>query len=272
VIEHGGSIDLSTIRPFSSAGFAGTLRSTLVLRLGRARRPHFSDEPPDFGKPHRVRDTEVSYRVKSVTGSVGFAFSGLGDPAQCLALDACGETGSVTLSPAASAGTFVLDVETPASRPRRDIRTLFGIARGGDPRGLVAGGYGAWTSRAGAVNASFSWQDGTSPCTDAVPLRSGTLSGELNARRFEMVFGGLLDGDVLHTRCGGPVQSDVASVRSFASGSVPIAALRRKQLTIHLTRYRAIVPTAAWQGSVKSALTVTLVRTRVRERVFTERY
>ena len=137
MIEHGGSIDLSTIRPFSSAGFAGTLRSTLVLRLGRARRPHFSDEPPDFGKPHRVRDTEVS---------------------------------------------------------------------------------------------------------------------------------------VLRTRCGGPMQTDVASVRSFASGSVPTAALRHRQVTIHLTRNRAIVPTAAWQGSLKSDLTVTLVRTRVREQVFTERY
>jgi len=272
VLRHGGTIDLSTTRPFSRAGFDGTLRSTLVLRFGPGRRPNLGGDFDTGGRPHRVRDTEVDYRVRSFTGAVDFAFSGLGDPAQCLAFDACGETGSMTLSPQATGGTLALELETPARRPRRDVRTLLGLARGGHTRGLVALGVGDWTSRTGAANAALNWQDGTAPCTDRLPLHSGLLSGEITAKHFELIYGGVLSGSLPQSHCGGPLATDFTSTGSFALGAIPTAALRHRTVTVHLTRDVNMVPTAGWQGSLKADLTVTLVRTRVRERVSTVRF
>jgi hypothetical protein len=272
VLRHGGTIDLSTTRPFSRGGFDGTLRSTMVLRFGRGRHPNLGNDFDFGGKAHRVRDTVVGYRVRSVTGAVNFAFSGLGDPAQCLTFDACGETGSMTLSPQATGGSLSLELETSAGRPRRDVRTLLGLARGGDTRGLVGLGVGDWTSRTGAANALLNWRDGSAPCTDRLPLHSGILTGEITPKHLEMIYGGVLSGSPPQSRCGGPLVTDFNSTGSFALGAVPTAALRHRTVTIHLTRDQNMVPTAAWQGSLKSDLTVTLVRTRVRERVSTVRF
>lgn len=271
VIRHGGSMDLSTTRPFTAAGFAGTLRSTVVLRFGHRRRnsPSSGTIRPSRASKHRLRVIEVVYRIEQVTGSVGLAFSGLGDPAQCLELDACGATGTVDESPAATAGSFVFSSITPASRDRRGVRTLLGLARDGDTSHVGADGYGEWHSRMGRVQASLSWTDGGAPCVDRLPMRSGYLAGSVERSRFTLQYAPTGTDDSLHTHCGGPFQGDLTgSGGALASGSLPFTALRHRTVTMHLTRPPAVVPTTGYSGSVTSQITVTLRREKVREQTF----
>jgi hypothetical protein len=153
------------------------------------------------------------------------------------------------------------------------VRTLLGLARGGHVSGLSADGAGEWRSRAGVVSASLAWSDGGAACTDTRPLRSGVFSGGVDASRFRLEYGvsGALDS--LHNHCGGPLQTDLVGVNgSLASGSVPASALRRRTVTVHLTRAPVVVPTSAYSGSVHSQITITLRREKVREQVINLSY
>ena len=64
---------------------------------------------------------------------------------------------------------------------------------------------------------------------------------------------------------GGPV---VSWHGDAARGSVPLDAIRRPALTLHLNRGSSVA--GGYTGAVRLDLTLTLRRTRVRERVVTE--
>ncbi|HKN95412.1 MAG TPA: hypothetical protein VJU60_13835 [Thermoleophilaceae bacterium] len=266
LIEHGGKLDLSTTKPFSAAGFAGILRSTIVLRFGHARRLHF---PTHFGGKHptRLRETVVAYRVERVAGHVGLTFSGLGDPAQCLALDACGTSGTIGEAPVGNRGTFDFFVITGAARPRRDARTLLGLATAGRTAGLTAFGIGVWFGHGGGVQSSVTHDDGGPPCTDSQNLKTGALTGSVRHSHLRLRYGPPDADNSLSTRCGGPLQSDLVAGQALASGELPVSALRRKTLTIHLKRPPSVVPTTGYTGSIQSDITITLQRIAVRERI-----
>jgi hypothetical protein len=274
VIKHGGSIDLSTTRPFSTSGFEGIVRSTVLMHIARRRRPSGSSEnivdSSGVGR-HRTRAIGVTYRIERVSGSAGFTFAGLGDPAECLQLDACGTSGAVTESLGGASGRLDLVANASARRPRRDLRTLLGLARGGRTERVRAQASGEWRSGTGAVNSSVAWGGGQ-PCTDTVPLGTGELAGVAAGTRFRLEFGTADSAGDLHTRCAGPLQADLAGTQPLASGSLPLSALRRRIVTIHLTRAPGVVPTSAYSGSFQADITVTLRRIRVREQVFTDSF
>jgi hypothetical protein len=70
-ITRGGAlIDLRGTRRFTADGFAGEVRSTLVLRLGRAKTTDRLNQPPSgAGHGRRIRNITVTYRVERLRGS-----------------------------------------------------------------------------------------------------------------------------------------------------------------------------------------------------------
>jgi hypothetical protein len=87
-------IDLRGAHRFSAHGFSGVVRSTLVLRLGRAKAvPHSQGSPvPTSGQ--RTRIVNVTYRVQRLRGTAVADIRASSDAAVCGPLDACGLSGT----------------------------------------------------------------------------------------------------------------------------------------------------------------------------------
>jgi hypothetical protein len=254
-VLHGGtqSVDLSTTRPFSTGGFAGTLRSTVRLQVGPAE-----DERSlkgEFDQAH-LRSVRESYRVTKVSGSLAFAFRG--DPRLCADLDACGNSGTMTVSESLARGRFSLQALGEPNRPWNDLLAALQLKRRGNRRGIFAVGQGEWSSPSGQLGTRGQG------CQDAVPLGPGGLSGSAAYTRFVLSYDVGLTLGALHTHCAGPLLEDAAVQYTLASGSVPLRALRHKTITVHLTRKPGERSAGGYLISGQGGLTVTLRRTSVR--------
>jgi hypothetical protein len=257
-VLHGAtrSMDLSTVRPFSSGGFSGTLRSTIRLRVGpRSKRRSLQD----FPKLIHFRTVDVSYRVTKVSGSLAFAFRG--DPRLCADLDACTSSGTVSVSEDRARGDFAIEVLADRKRPWADLLAALQLSRHGNSRGIFARGSGFWTSRAGRLSASVA---GAQSCRDAVPLGGGDLSAETRGKSLVLTYNVFAGNEAEHTHCAGPMLADAAVDYTLARGSVPLRALRRKTVTVHLTRKPGDHSAGAYVISGQGGLTVTLRRNTVR--------
>jgi hypothetical protein len=256
-VLHSGSrsVDLSTTRPFSRGGFSGTLHSTVKLRLGPQQEER--SLVGEFDQIH-FRTVHASYRVTKVSGSLAFAFRG--DPRACSDLDACDSSGTMTVSESLARGRFSLEALGERNRPWNDLLAALELTRHGDRRGIVAAGFGEWTSRSGQLSARLS---GGQSCQDAVPLGAGDLNGITRGTRFVLTYEVGLSGSQ-HTHCAGPLLGDAAADYALASGSVPVRALRHRTVTVHLTGKPGEHSTGGYLISGQGDLSVTLRRTSVR--------
>ena len=264
-------IDLSTTRPFSVGGFAGTLRSSVVLRVGpKVKRPRTYEETlqelndilAKYRKP--VRALEARYKVSHVGGTLAVAFHGAG---QCADLDSCGASGTTEFQPNGSKGELELDAYLPMQRPWRDLRTAFGLAHGGRLKGARVTGYGYWRSSSGTLASSVAHADGGPTCTDTVPVRTGDLYVALAGDRLLLSYdlgGGF--GEAAETRCPGPLMGELPLFQTLAQGSVPVSVLKHRRITAHLKLASAPFSAPGYLGTTQQDLTVTLRRVGVRTR------
>jgi hypothetical protein len=257
-VLHGATrtMDLSTTRPFSSGGFGGTLRSTVLLRVGPRPRHQSLTDFPDL---IHFRTVDVSYRVTKVSGSLAFAFRG--DPRFCADLDACASSGTLTVSDDGGRGDFSVHALGDRKRPWVDLLTALQLTRHGNPRGIFPSGGGSWKSSAGRLSASLT---GEQSCRDAVPLGAGDLTAQTTRKRFVVTYDIYSEEGAAHTHCAGPLLQDAAVESTLASGSVPLRALRHKTITVHLTRKPGDHKAGGYVVSGQGDLTVTLRRTSVR--------
>jgi hypothetical protein len=231
-------VDLSSSASFETEGLAGTVESTIVLRVGRwqvRRHPVRRAPPRRFSSRPPVREIAVEYRVARLTGSLPVSVRG--DPRTCAPLDACGLAGTLTVQPGPARGEgYVFGY---GRVPFAALRRTVGLAPGPAPRRTSARGYISWGRGRGSVSVLLT-RNGTPACRDAVRLRSGFLDLRVRGRRVTALFArGLPYGDgadLLRTRCPGPLLADLAQGTRLAFGRLPRRTLGRRRFTIHLNR------------------------------------
>jgi hypothetical protein len=266
------TLDFSADRTFATHGLAGTLHSTVTVRLlGGSSIPGLTSPggfPPT--KKRRVREVQAEYRVERVSGSVVTAVRGRGDPDLCAPLDACGISGSVSIDPSASSGSAYAIATAPARLTGRQLRRALGLARGARPRGIRVYGEASWARDLGSVTADLT-RLGAPACLDSLPIDGGgSLFLGYGRRRVRVSYSGgsLFDeADLLRTHCPGPTGGDVGG--DLASASVPLRAFRQRRVTLHLTHGRGF-RSSAYSGRSRPDVTIVLRRTRVKERTYDE--
>jgi hypothetical protein len=269
-LERGGSrLDLSAHGAFASHGLAGELDSTVVLTLGRGR--HQNLIPPHLRfKRRRMRVLDVSYALEQLSGQVAVDFAAGSQPALCDALDACDLSGTVALAPVASSGDAHLFAEVPERVSALALLQRTGLVNGRAGKPVPLLGLVGWKG-SGAITATTSRPDG-SACIDRNPMTPNviflrTSGGALHADYTPL---GQSSADPLRGRCPGPSTGDVGRAQALATATVPLAAVRQPTLTLRFTR-GAGFGGDGYSGVTKPDLTLVLKRTRVRERVVTER-
>jgi hypothetical protein len=253
---HGGvTVDLVASRGFAAHGFAGTVASTLKLRLGRPTRPQPSSISAT-GPTKRYRFVRADYRA-AIGGTLIAAVSGDADAGLCGPLGACGLHETLSLRPGASDVQAEFYAEAPASRPYRDLLTALGISTSGWPTGVSVSGEASW-STGGTVTAALS--DGAGSCRDTTELNGGLITFESLGRRLDAQYIAGLAGDpALRTRCPGPESTQLA----LAGGTTLQSALGGRRVTLAL-RSGAPFVDDGYTGRVKSTLRITLTRRRVK--------
>jgi hypothetical protein len=267
------TLDFSTEREFSAHGLAGTVRSTVRLKLTGGERIPNTDpsNTPRGSRSIRERVVEVQYRVERVSGTIMTSVNGLPDPDQCGPLDACGLSGSLTISHSASSGTGSLYAIASARHSRADLLRAFGLARGRRPRGIDRQGSVEWDGDRGTVSSELT-RDGAPACADSVPLPPGGGSlelgfsgGRVRAAYVPGVFGG---SDLLRTHCPGPGSADAAGPIA-SSASFPLSAFRDRRVTLRLRRGTPFAG-VGYGGRTRPDVTVVLRRTRIHSYTFAE--
>lgn len=268
----GAKLDFSADGSFAAHGLAGTLHSTLVLRVGRAR----SEGGGGGGgggrtQTIRTRFLEIDYRIEHASGQVATAVAGLSDPDLCGPLDACGLMGTVTLAPQASGGQGYVIAYGSARHSVRELRRALGLVPGPRPRGVRRAGFLSWDHDGGSVTSDLS-RAGEPACADSAPVAGGgsVELGFAGSRIGAGYAAGFLGGaDPLQTRCPGPNAGDVSGGNQLATGHLPLQALRGGRLTIRLTNARGY-SSDGYSGTSRSDLTIVARRTGIRTRVQTD--
>lgn len=216
--------NLAGTQPFASHGFAGTVRSTIVLRLGRPQRQSSSSTFPPGIRTQKVRTVSERLQAGAAGGTLTALLAGTADATECGLLDSCGLAGTLTLAPSFDGLSGSLQAIGPAKRPYRDF--LAALGRGpGNPRGIQVFGEIGW-SQGGTVTEDIT-QAGT--CTDSAVLGAG---GIILAPRGSGLVASYRPVAAPRTRCPGPI---VAPGQALATGTLARADLRRRTLTLNLS-------------------------------------
>jgi hypothetical protein len=264
IIHGGGLIDLRGSHSFAAHGFSGVVRSTLVLRLGRARASHPSQPvpvPSGPGRAKQIRSIVVTYRVERLRGSAVADVRALADPGECGPFDACGLSGAITMAPgAARGGTVALFASASATRPQRDLLAAVGLGAHGNPAGIgVEGGGG--TGLAGTVAADLS-QDGE--CRDETRVSGALVQVQSHAGHVLISLSpqSTQSTDPLRTRCPGPDLGEHALVVSTLTHS----ALHGRVVTVAL--HGNSFSDGPYRIQTRSTMVLTLRRVRVDAHTF----
>ncbi len=265
------TVDLSGTRQFAARGFAGTVRSSIELRLGRFA----TDLPPPLEVTSRrlpgyaPRSVIATYRIEQVAGSIETSFTGGVEPALCNPLDSCGAFGTVRLSPMVSAGRATFVAYGPARRVSgRELRTVLGLRRGPRVGGVTASGVADWGRDGGTLSESFTGGDGT-VCKDTVPLPSGFMTFWVGPRRVSS------QPTAAAPRRGRTCSAPIAPARRYSMrpkttrsppGACREASFGKSRVAITLTRGRAF-DSEPYAGETRPSLTIVLRRIAVRERL-----
>jgi hypothetical protein len=264
------AVDLSGTRPFAAHGFAGTVRSSLVLHLGRPRResPVAAPATPPRLAAGAIRTVTATYAIERIGGDVQTAFGSVGERSLCDPLDVCGATGSIRLQPLVSSGSATFVAYGPARRVTgHGLRAALGLAPGRRPRGVTALGTAEWTRDSGRATETFTDGFGKT-CRDSVQLGGGFMTFWVGPRRVFAGYGRGFDSgaDPFRTRCQGPSLVDASQEHPLAAGNVPRKAFRGRQVVIPLDRGRPF-ESEPYRGETRPAVTVVLRRLKVRQRV-----
>jgi hypothetical protein len=260
------TIDLAGERTFSAGGFAGTVRSTLALRVGPGTASRGSGQQSSIpGRRVRRRELTAEYEAR-LTGSAAVELAGAGDEARCAPLDACGIAGTVTIASPPGTGDAYVTVDAPARLSASALRASAGLAPGPPPAGARV--FGVATTGRRLTAAAVLTRDGAPGCSDRVPTTGASLILAYTGTRVTASLTGN-DADLLHTHCGGPTTGDLVGQGFLARGSVPLAAMRAPSVTIPLTQGRSF-DAGAWHGTVRPSLRLVLRRKKVRVRIYRE--
>jgi hypothetical protein len=261
------TLDFSADRSFSAHGFAGTLHSTVAMRIRRGRRQTDSafSGPPLHIRKVRRRAISVAYTLESVSGRIVADVSGRADPDLCGALDSCGLAGSVTVAPQASSGSASLNAIGSRRQTRAELRRAVGLAPGSRPRGVTRYGAAVWERDLGSIVTELT-RGGAPACSDSEPLADdGLMSFEFLGGRVRASYAG--PEGALRTRCPGPSGADVGG--DLATGNFPLRVFRHRRVTLRLERPHQF-GAAGYSGRTRSDVTLVLRRTRVRYFTFVD--
>ncbi|MGH2873167.1 MAG: hypothetical protein ACRDL5_11990, partial [Solirubrobacteraceae bacterium] len=226
--QAGQVVSLAATRSFSVHGFAGTVRSTIVFRVGRLGAAQKIGAGLPARGSRRYRELDVSYRARR-SGAVVESFKGDPHAAICAELDSCAATGAASVELKRRSGRASLAFLVPASVPASRLLAAAGIGRGRRPS--VTGGSGELPLTGGEVQTVF--RQGANVCRDTTRLGASTVLLSLSGAGVEVqyVVPGRLQGPGFWgTVCPGP--SDGAGI--LAVGRSPAAALRRRTIRIEL--------------------------------------
>jgi hypothetical protein len=260
VIGGGSEIDLRGQRSFAAHGLAGTMTSTVVLRLGKPRQSSGGGNSLPPGVPTtRVRTVTERLSLVQVRGGMTESFAGSSDTDVCTLLDSCGASGAITLRPIPHAPVASLYAIGPAKLPYRDFLVALGLRRGALAKGIDLYGAVDWTDK-GAAREQFS-QSGL--CADAAPLHEGSASIEV---RGSSLIASYAPGGAVDTRCPGPTTP--GQYQPLLSGEVPRSRLSGRTFTLTMSRGTAITDDG-YSGRTEGDLSVTLRRGRLSQQVIT---
>ena len=264
-VRHGDSVvSLIASHTFSAHGFAGTIRSTIVIHLGRVGRPT-KLSPGRIRAGKRYRQVTVTYRAR-IGGLLTARFRGASDPAICGPLGSCGAVGTVELAPRVRNGRATLTLYAPLSEPLARVLATVGLGRAPNLVRPVAAGFLAWTD-AGAVRESMA--QGAARCRDSASMQGGELILTAGKGRFVAEYPaaglGVGGGSFSGTDCPGPGGGDAL----LATGRMPSSVLSRRTVTMTLdtgSRFEDY----GYRVVVTPRVTLTLTRLRARATVVTE--
>ena len=258
-------LDLTGRRTFAAGGFAATLRSSVVLALGKTSEVR----PTPVPRQSRVRgapttDVAVHYAIESVKGTAALTFAGVARPSLCEKLDACGLTGRINLSFDASDGQLELGNSFKGRLSRRQALERMGLVRSRRGPELDASGGGTWV-RGGTVSTELA-RAGALACRDSASLPGGALEIEA-AHRISIGYNptAVIAGSDFATRCPGPVAGEVGG--ALAGGSGPIRLLRKRRFALHLHE-GSVLEGAVYRGESTGDMTIVLRRTKVTVQAF----
>lgn len=253
------TIDLSGTHSFSAHGFAGTVSSTLVVRLGQSRRQPQNPPLPPGIRTQRERIVVETLRLTGVGGRISEDVLGTTDPVVCRLLDSCGAAGTLTVVPRLTRGaTAEVAASGPASRPYRDFLTALGLSRAGRASGIQVGG-AIDLPGGGDVTADLS---APNVCTDTA------MDGDLfvAAQESRGVLRMSAGSNTWRTRCPGPI---VGEQERLLSGAVPISAVGRRTFTVGLHASGSLVDDG-YTASLHGRLELGLRRGRISQQVVEE--
>jgi hypothetical protein len=260
------TIDLSGSAPFAAAGLAGTVESTVVVRVRKARvrrverRPRRAISRPSDRPP--FRSISVEYRLERLTGSVPVKLDA--EPRGCAVLDACGLSGTLTVSPGPARGEAYVNAYGRLSKAA--LRRAVGLVPGPRPSKASVGGYLFWNRGRGTVTAALE-RNGGPACRDTSRLTAGAIDLRVRRRRVTARFAGadpFAGADLLRTRCPGPLLADLERGTRLATGGIPRRALGRRRITLHLNQ-GSTASTLGYRLRSRPDLTVVLEREKVEE-------
>jgi len=253
------TLDLSGTRTYAAHGFAGTITSTLVLRLGNPTRSASSAPafPPGL-KTQRVRTVTEHLDLTRVAGGVTAAVQGTADPIVCRLLDTCGMSGTLSLAPVKRGATAEVLAMGPASRPYGDFLAALGLNPSGRSRGITVL---LTVSLDGYVSAGLNQSGGS--CTDTAP--TGELALLLGGVGHRLI-GRAVSAGSWRTRCPGPMFSNGSPL---LSASLPQSSLGRRQFTIDV-RGTGSLEDDGYAATVHGRLSLDLRRARITQQVITE--
>ncbi|MDQ6744972.1 MAG: hypothetical protein M3Z27_02980 [Actinomycetota bacterium] len=263
------TVDLSGTAPFAAGGLAGVVRSTLALHLRRLKTGRVRTGAARLPLAELNRVITVGYRVLRVSGSVAVDVTG---GAGCGTSTLCGLSGTLQLHPGPAAGHgYLLAYGSASDTSAVGLRRAVGLEAGRVPPYAQVFGLPSWTRGGGSLTADLR-RGGAELCRDRVPARAGYVALSVRGQRVTASFGSPdfteLQGqrDLLRTRCPDPIVASQASNLSLASASVPLRALRRRILTLHLTRGAGLISSVLrWRSHPD--LTIVLERTGISERL-----
>lgn len=268
VLERGRmSVPLSGTARFSAGGFAGTVSSTIVIRLGRPQTQHASSgssgkSSGSFLAPRakvvRYRTASETLKLLRVRGRIDATVSGVADPAICPLLDSCGLGGTITLRPRPEAASGGLVVSGQARIPDRRFLAGLGLVRASQP--LDAAGAIAWQD---AGPAAVRLTQDSQSCYATTPVGAADVNVQSVGQRFTLT---LATQSPLRSECPGPFFNTAEAGAVLATASVPRSVFGRRTFSIRL-HAGADLTDDGYAMRLRGTLTLTLRRGRLSQRI-----
>jgi hypothetical protein len=257
-------IDLRRVRAFATHGFAGTVTSTVTLRLGKPRNAGNGGGGgfPSGVKTVRTRIVTERLSLVRLRGTVTESFHGSPNADVCALLDSCGALGTITLRPTSHAPTAQLIASGPARLRYRDFLVALGVLPGSPTPGIGVDGSVTWDDNGTAVEHLLQ----PSRCSGAGRLSDGSVS--IDVQRTRAVFS-YSRFESLDTECPGPIAAAVNAPSSLLSGAAARRILGARTFTVVVNRGSSLQDDG-YIGSVHGSLGLTLRRGRLTQQVITE--